>query len=229
MGDAIRAYGAELLVSPPGVKEGEPDHYMEMARRMALEKPDEMFDMNQYETKDNPEGHFLTLGPEIWEQTNERVTHFVAAGSTGGTISGTGSYLKTKNSQVKVVLADPVGSIFTEYFKRGVVSTPGKFLVEGVGKGSIPGAMDFNVIDDVFPVTDEQAFCMCSFLARKEGICAGGSSGLNVFAALKYAETLTEPAVVVTVMPDLGVKYLSKVYCPEWLAANNFDTSQDVL
>jgi cysteine synthase len=220
--DAIRAYGAELLISPDGAKEGTPAHYMDMARDLALQDPSRYFDMDQYETQSNPEGHFLTLGPEIWDQTEGCVTHLVCAGSTGGTISGTARYLKEKNPSIEVVLADPVGSIFTEYFQKGSYGQAGKFLVEGVGKGSIPGAMNFKLVDDVLPVHDHEAFAMCHKLAREEGICAGGSSGLNVYAALKYAASLDEPSVVVTVMPDLGVKYLSKVYNNEWLAENGF-------
>jgi len=215
--DAIRAYGAQLLVSPSGAKEGEPSHYMEMARLLALENPNLYFDMDQYETQSNPEGHYLTLGPEIWEQTTGSITHFVAAGSTGGTISGTGRYLKEMNSDVRVVLGDPVGSIFTEYFRSGTLSKPGAFLVEGVGKGSIPGAMNFDLIDQVIPVSDQDAFDTCFMLSRKEGICAGGSSGLNLFASLELARSLDEDATIVTVFPDLGVKYLSKVYNDEWL------------
>ncbi|KNC87651.1 hypothetical protein SARC_00222 [Sphaeroforma arctica JP610] len=220
--DAIKAYGAKLLVSEPGVEEGDPKHYIEMARLMALEDPELYFDIDQYDTLSNPEGHFLTLGPEIWQQTNGLVTHFVAAGSTGGTISGTAKYLKQQNPEVKAVLADPVGSIFTEYFKKGSYGKPKDFLVEGVGKGTIPGAMNFDIIDDVIPVNDQEAFDTCFRLSRKEGICAGGSSGLNVFASLQLAASLdpNTPAVIVTVLPDLGVKYLSKFYNDEWLTEN---------
>lgn len=217
--DAIRAYGARLLVSPPGVQEDHPFHYMRMAQTLVARNPG-WFDINQYDTQDNPAGHYRTLGPEIWKQTNGCVTHFVAAGSTGGTVSGTGRYLKEQNPNITVALADPVGSIFTEYFKSRKISKPQKFLVEGVGKGSIPGAMHFDVIDKVLPVTDSQAFAMCAQLARTQGICAGGSSGLNVFAALQLAEQMEEPATIVTILCDLGVKYLSKVYNNDWLQAN---------
>lgn len=219
--NAIKAYGAQLLVSPPGVKEGDPMHYMEMARTLARESNGEVFDVDQYDTQSNPKAHYDTLGPEIYSQTGGEVTHFVAAGSTGGTISGTGRYLKeASNGQVRVVLADPAGSIFAEYFRSRTMTKPKKFLVEGVGKGSIPGAMNMDLVDEVIVVTDQVAFDTCAHLARHEGICAGGSSGLNVHAALKVAAASEEPAVVVTVMPDLGVKYLSKVYNPEWLKSN---------
>lgn len=225
--DAIKAYGAKLIVTPPGVKEGTPDHYMNVARRLVAQN-EGWFDMDQYDNLRNPEGHYLTLGPEIWEQTNGTVTHFVAAGSTGGTVSGTGKYLLEQNKNIQVHLADPVGSIFTEYFRNRTVGTPKKFLVEGVGKGTIPGAMNFDVIHDVIPVTDQQAFDMCHKLARSEGICAGGSSGLNMHASLKLAAEQTKPCTIVTIMPDLGVKYLSKLYNRDWYDEHNLKYPDDV-
>ncbi|GBG34329.1 Cysteine synthase [Hondaea fermentalgiana] len=225
--NAIRAYGAKLVVSPPGAKEGSPDHYMEIARLLAEENAEKYFDVNQYDTQSNPAGHYKTLGPELIEQTSGSITHFVAAGSTGGTISGVGRYLKERKPDVKVVLADPVGSVFTNYFRTGKLGTPGKFLVEGVGKGSIPGAMDMGLIDEVFPVSDEQAFSMCHALARTEGICAGGSAGLNVFAALELAANCEDDAVICTVMPDCGPKNLSKVYNEAWLEENGLKCSPD--
>ena len=247
--DAIRAYGATLLVTPPGLPESSPEHYMsspslfpshtlamrsnsrfnqknivDVARRLCAQNPGLFFDVDQYDSKSNPEGHYLTLGPEIYEQTGCEITHFICAGSTGGTISGAGKYLKEINPKIQVILADPVGSVFTNYFKDGEIGLPGKYLVEGVGKGSIPGAMDMNLVDAVLPVTDRDAFLTCSRLSREEGVCAGGSSGLNVFAALKFAEQIeTGPATVVTVMCDLGVKYMSKVYNPDWLLANKLE------
>ena len=147
----IKAYGAKLVVSPPGLSDDHPDSYMNLARKLVAEN-EGWFDVNQYDNLDNPEGHFLSLGPEIWSQTVGRVTHFVAGGSTGGTISGTGRFLKSKNPKIKCVLADPYGSIFHEYFVSQKLVVPKKFLVEGVGKGSIPGCMDFSLIDDVIQV-----------------------------------------------------------------------------
>ena len=217
--DAIRAYGAQLLVSKKGAKEGTPEHYMNMAKRLAEENPD-WFDVDQYDNLDNAAAHYHSLGPEIWRQTKGSISHFVAAGSTGGTISGTSKFLKEKNPEVQTILADPVGSIFSNYFKTGKIGTPQKFLVEGVGKGSIPGCINFDLIDDICPVTDEQAFSMAWRLARTEGICPGGSAGLNLHAAIAHANTLKGPSTVVTVFPDSGAKYLSKVYSKSWLCAN---------
>lgn len=182
---------------------------MNMARTMAAADAS-WFDVDQYGNLDNPDAHFKTLGPEIWNQTQGTVTHFVAGGSTGGTISGTGKFLKGQNPDVRCVLADPYGSIFTDYFKTRTHGSPEKFLVEGVGKGSIPGAMNFDVglsnvlnvyygsndptlfqvIDSVIQVKDEDAFQTCHELAKKEGLMVGGSAGLNVFAALELANSL---------------------------------------
>ena len=139
----------EIKIS--GLSDDHPESYMNMAKSLAA-KNTGWFDVNQYDNLDNPEGHYRTLGPEIWSQTVGRVTHFVAGGSTGGTITGTGKFLKSKNPEVKCVLADPFGSIFHEYFVSQKLVSPQKFLVEGVGKGSIPGCMDFSLIDDVVQV-----------------------------------------------------------------------------
>jgi len=219
---SIRAYGAQLIISPPGVSDDDPDSYMNLAKKLVRENRG-WFDVNQYDNLDNPEGHFLTLGPEIWKQTHGTVTHFVAGASTGGTISGTGKFLKSKNPNVKCVLADPIGSIFYEYFQSKKLTQPVKFLVEGVGKGSIPGCMNFEKIDDVIRVTDERAFRMCHEMAKKEGLMVGGSSGMNTWAAVKLANELEEPGVIVTVLCDLGIKYLSKVYSENWLKENDIN------
>lgn len=218
--DAIKAYGAHLFVTKSGLSEESPDHYMNVARRLCSQNPGLFYDVDQYDTLANPEGHYLTLAPEIYQQTQEEVTHFICSGSTGGTVSGVGKFLKEQNPNIKVVLADPVGSVFTNYFLSGNVGKAGKYLVEGVGKGSIPGAMDFSIVDAILPVTDADAFATCSRLCREEGIWPGGSSGLNVYAALRLAETVQEPSTIVTVMPDLGLKYLTKIYNDEWLKAN---------
>ena len=214
--DAIKAYGAELMVVPSGVD------YMQKETDLAIENPS-WFSVNQYDNLDNPQAHYQGTGAEIYQQTFGRVTHFVAAGSTGGTVSGVGRYLKQKLPGVKILMADPVGSIFYDYWKTGKVGTAGKFLVEGVGKNNIPGAMDFSVVDGMLQVTDLEAFQTCRDLACKEGICVGGSAGLNVAAAIRLANEATEPCVIVTILCDLGVKYLSKVYNPEYLAKNGVE------
>ena len=142
--DALKAYGAEVIVGPAGIPADHPDHYQNIASRLAAENPG-YFDVNQYDNLDNPEAHYLTTGPEIWKQTGGAITHFVAAGSTGGTISGVGRYLKEQNPEVQVIMPDPVGSVFFDYFTKGEISQVGSFKVEGIGKDSIPGAFDKSV------------------------------------------------------------------------------------
>ena len=177
---------------------------------------------NQYNNPLNSEAHYLSTGKEVWDQTHGQVTHFVMSGSTGGTITGVGRYLKEMNADVQNVLADPYGSIFYQYHNEGRHDGPSqKFQVEGAGKESVPGVIDFSVIDDVVQVTDKEAFSMCRTLACTEGILVGGSAGLNVHAAVQLANSMEEPCTIVTVLCDMGIKYLSKVYDDEWLTKNN--------
>jgi len=213
---AIRAYGAELLISKPG------ECYMQMETDLAEANPD-WFSVDQYNNLDNPEAHYATSGPEIYAQTCGEVTHFVAAGSTGGTVAGVGAYLKEQNPEVTVILADPTGSCFKNYYKTGELEASVPFLVEGVGKDNIPGAMDFGVVDAVVDVDDRSALRMCATIARRTGLCCGGSSGLNVEAAARLAEASDEPLTIVTMLCDSGVKYLSKVYNDDWLRENNVE------
>ncbi|MDP3976255.1 MAG: pyridoxal-phosphate dependent enzyme [bacterium] len=166
----------------------------------------------------------LSTGPEIWKQTEGRVTHFVASGSTGGTVSGTAKYLKEKNPNVFVLMPDPVGSIFYHYFKTGAIPENGScsYQVEGVGEDHLVKALDFSLIDDMVQFGDQDAFSTARRLAREEGIFGGGTGGANVWAALRLAERITEPATIVTIIPDSGVKYLSKLYNDEWMKEKNF-------
>lgn len=211
---SIRAYGAELLIAEKG------QDYMQMELDMADKDPN-LYSVNQYNNLDNPGAHYQSTGPEIWAQTHGEITNFVAAGSTGGTISGIGGFLKSQNPNVRVTLADPRGSIFANFKATGVVKKGTPFLVEGVGKENIPGAMNFAVIDDTLTVTDKEAFTMCRTIASNTGLMVGGSSGLNAFAAAKLAEESEEPITIVTMLCDLGVKYLSKVYNEEYLEEND--------
>jgi len=233
--DSIKAYGAELIVGPEGVSADSPKHYMNIPLELIKADPQTYFDVNQYENPRNPEAHYATLGPEIWKQTAGTVTHFVAAGSTGGTVSGVGRYLKDMymlqetGGSVKVVMPDPVGSIFKQQYETGSHGKASKFLVEGVGKDSIPGTLNFDVVDEMFEVSDQQAFDTCHLLAQTEGLFVGGSSGLNVYAAVKIGNSAPAGATIVTVMPDIGVKYLSKVYNTDYLTEhkiNPFDLEQ---
>jgi len=218
--DALRAFGAEIVVTPTSAAPDSPDHYVNTAKRIAAEIPNS-FRINQYDNPKNPEAHYHSTAPEIWEQTGGKVDYFVASGSTGGTISGVGRFLKEKNPNVKIVMADPIGSIYYEYFKTKKIPEHGScsYHVEGVGEDHLALAMDFSVLDDVLQFTDKDAFQVARRLAREEGILAGGSSGANVWAALQIAAKLTGPATIVTVLPDSGIKYLSKCFNDDWMRA----------
>ena len=216
--DAIRAYGAEVVVTPTAVPAQSPESYGSVADRLTKEMPG-AFRLRQYDNPKNVEAHYAVTGPEIWEQTKGKVTHFVAGAGTGGTISGVGKYLKKRQPQIQVVMPDPVGSVYYEYFTTGKLPIIDgcSYLVEGIGEDELPKNMDFSVVDEVVRITDQEAFMTARRLAREEGIIAGGSSGANVWAAMKLAETLTEKARIVTVLPDSGVKYMSKMYNDEWM------------
>jgi len=224
--NAIKAYGAELIVTPAGVGIDSPDHYMNAPQVFTAADPDKYFDIDQYDNMKNPEAYYKTLAPEIWEQTCGTVTHFVAGASTGGTISGTGRYLKEMNPAVQCVLPDPVGSIFKQFYETGQYDKAKSYLIEGVGKDTVPGALDISIVDEVIVVTDQQAFDMCHRLCQTEGVLAGGSAGMNLHAAIEVANRATEPCTVVTVLCDSGVKYLSKVYNPEFLENNGLTMSE---
>ncbi|NGX42913.1 MAG: putative cystathionine beta-synthase [Chlamydiae bacterium] len=219
--NALKAYGAEIVITPTDAPIDSPEHYVNKAKQLVEETPNS-FRVNQYDNLKNPEAHYLTTGPEIWEQTKGQVDYFIASSSTGGTISGTGRFLKEKNPKIQVIMPDPIGSIYYEYFKTGKVPEEGHctYNLEGIGEDHMAQAIDFSVIDDVVQVTDADAFRVSRLLATKEGILAGGSSGANVWAALELAKTLNRPATIVTVLPDGGVKYLSKIYDDDWMRSH---------
>lgn len=218
--NTLRAMGAEVILCPTDALPGSQNHYVQKARDLAAAIPNS-FRVDQYDNPKNAEAHYLTTGPEIWEQTGGKLDYYVASGSTGGTISGTARYLKEKNPKIKVVMPDPVGSIYYKYFKTGQVdmNEAKVYNVEGIGEDHIAKCMDFSVVDEIMQVTDREAFHTARRLAREEGILVGGSSGANMWGALKVAERLTEPGVIITIFPDNGVKYLSKIFDDEWLKA----------
>ncbi|ACO61071.1 predicted protein, partial [Micromonas commoda] len=219
--DAMKAYGGEVQVSPSGVAPDHPDHYQNIENRLVAENPATYYGVDQYNNPYNTEAYEVTLGPEIWHQTSGEVTHFIAGGSTGGTVSGTGRYLKSQNPQVRVVMADPHGSVFWDHIVNGVAADDVKvsksWEMEGVGKDSIPGAFDVNVIDGIVRGDDEDAFAMCREVAANDGLLLGGSAGLNLHAARVLSGEVDDGSVIVTVFPDNGVKYLSKIFNDSWL------------
>jgi cystathionine beta-synthase len=218
----LKAFGAEVIITPTAVPPDHPDSYVMMAKRIASETPNAIL-ADQFYNQANPDAHYQSTGPELWEQTEGRITHFVAAAGTGGTITGVGRYLKEKNPQIKVIAGDPVGSILADYWRTdGTQVKEGvPYKVEGIGQDKIPGTLDMSVIDEFHTVGDKDSFAMARRLTREEGLCVGGSSGLIAHVALKIARKLSDPnAFVVTVLCDTGERYLSKVYNDEWMREN---------
>jgi len=212
----LKALGADVVITPVSAKPGTPDHYVSTAQRIAKETPNSFYP-DQYSHPANPEAHYRTTGPEIWQQTEGKITHFVAGIGTGGTISGTGRFLKEKNPNIKVVGADPFGSIFKTYKETGKIIETTPYLVEGIGQEVVPPNVHIKYIDEVINITDGDSFEMSRQLGRVEGIFCGGSSGTNLAAALQVARDLDENAVVVFIVCDTGEHYLSKHHSDEWL------------
>ena len=216
----LKAFGAEVIVTPTAVPPDHPDNYVMVAKRIAQETPGAIL-ANQFYNQANPEAHYRTTGPEIWEQTGGRITHFVASAGTGGTISGTGRYLKERNPAIRVIGADPEGSIFAHYHRTGEKVEGHPYKVEGIGNDKIPSTLWFDVIDEYHTISDRDAFRMARRLTREEGLFVGGSAGLIVTLATRIARELDDPdALVVCILPDTGERYLSKVYNDEWLREN---------
>ena len=189
---------------------------------MASSNPN-YFDLDQYGNEKNIESYFKTLGPEIWEETDGQITHFVAGGSTCGTIMGVGSFLKERKKEINIVLADPIGSRISGFVMgREVVSDLGSYVIEGVGKDSVPKLLDRELINSVISISDQEAIEMCHRLKSEEGIHLGGSSGLNVLAAVRLASEAPSGSKIVTIGCDSGAKYESKIYNDVWLKENNF-------
>lgn len=213
--NTMRAYGAEVIATPTNVEPNDPRSYYSVSDRLVAEIPG-AFKPNQYDNPNGPASHYATTGPEIWRDTEGKITHFVAGIGTGGTITGTGRYLKeASQGSVKVIGADPQGSIYSGGPIHG-------YNVEGVGEDFWPQAFDPNIPDDVLMVTDAESFAMTRRLAREEGLLVGGSSGMAVVAGLRAAQDLPADAVVVILLPDSGRGYLGKVFNDDWMQEKGY-------
>ena len=212
----LKALGADVVITPVSAKPGTPDHYVSTAQRIASETPNSFYP-DQYSNPANPEAHYRTTGPELWRQTEGKITHFVAGLGTGGTISGTGRFLKEKDPNIRIIGADPYGSIFKTYKETGKIVETTPYLVEGIGQEIVPANVHIKYVDEVVNVTDRESFEMSRMLGRMEGIFCGGSTGTNLAAALRVAGNLDENAIVVFIVCDTGEHYLSKHHSDEWL------------
>ncbi len=218
----LRAFGAQVIVTPTAVPHESPESYTEVAKRIVRETPNSIL-ANQYYNPKNPEAHYLTTGPEIWRQTAGSITHFAVGLGTGGTVTGVAKYLKEQNPNVKIIGIDPTGSILREYFYTKKYSPEFKtYKVEGIGQDYVPGVMQLQLVDEVIEVTDKESFLMARRLTREEGLFVGGSAGTAVAGTLKYAEQLGEKDVVVVLLPDTGERYLSKIYNDDWMREHRF-------
>ncbi|MEX0771200.1 MAG: pyridoxal-phosphate dependent enzyme [Balneolaceae bacterium] len=223
--DLLRALGAEVRVCPTNVEPEDPRSYYSVAKRLSREVPNSYYP-NQYENLSNTQAHYETTGPEIWEQTEGKITHYVAGMGTGGTISGVAKYLKEQNPDVKVIGVDSVGSVFKKYFETGEYdkNEVKPYLTEGIGEDIIPANVNFDLIDEVVQVNDKNAFQTTRELSKKEGLFVGGSCGAAVFGALKYAREnrLGEEDMMVVILPDSGTRYVGKIFNDEWMKQHNF-------
>src|SRR5918992_3884727 len=210
----LRAYGAEVVITPTAVAPESPESYYRVADRLTEEIPG-AYQPNQYHNEENPEAHYESTGPELWEQTDGRLTHVVISVGTGGTVTGAGRYLKEKNPDIQIVGADPEGSIFS-----GGEARP--YLVEGIGKESWPDTLDRDIVDRWVRVSDRDSFLTARRVTNEEGLLAGGSTGTAVWAALQVGLELTEEHVMVVILPDSGKSYLSKIYNENWMLEHAF-------
>jgi cystathionine beta-synthase len=221
----LRAFGAEVVVTPTAVPPESPQSYYSVARRLAEEIPGAFMPM-QYDNPSNMDAHYSSTGPEIWRQTNGKISHFVAGMGTGGTISGTARFLKEKNPECTVIGVDPEGSVLAKIFneQKWHWSDSRPYMVEGIGEDFMPKNLRFEYIDSVVTVSDRDSFLMARRLTREEGLFCGGSSGTAVEGAIRYthAQGLGKDALVVVILPDAGEIYLSKMYSDEWMKQNQF-------
>ena len=225
--DVLQAFGAEVIVCPTNVEPEDPRSYYSVARRLATEIPNSVY-LNQYDNPSNAVAHYQTTGPELWEQTDGKITHYFAGAGTGGTISGTAKYLKEQNGQIRTIGVDPYGSVYYKYFHTGEFDHKEiyPYLTEGVGEDILAENMDFKIVDDYVRVTDKESMIMTRRLAREEGLFVGQSCGMAMAGTLQWLwahkDELKSDDVVVVVLPDSGFRYLSKTYNDNWMQNNGF-------
>ena len=218
---ALRAWGAKVVVCPTSVEPEDPRSYYSVSRRLSEETPNAIL-ANQYHNQANPEAHYLSTGPEIWKQTNGDVDAFVSGMGTGGTLSGTGKFLKEKKPGIQIVGVDPVGSLYYDYVKSGQVTKAFTYKVEGIGEDFFPTTMNLKILDDVVRVDDRECFHMTRELVRSEGLYVGGSGGAAVAGAIKYAKQRNRKENILVLLPDGAGKYLSKIFNDDWMRENGF-------
>jgi len=219
--DLLKALGAEVIVCPTAVEPEDPRSYYSVAKKLAREIPNSYYP-NQYDNPSNPEAHYHTTGPEIWEASEGKITHFVCGIGTGGTISGVGKFLKEKNPNVKIIGVDPEGSLYYDFHKTGKVTKARTYVVEGIGEDFFPSTMNMQILDDVIQVNDEECFVVARRLAKLEGLFTGGSGGGCLSATLRLAKDLGPQDFVVALLPDTGMRYLSKVFNDEWMRERGY-------
>jgi cystathionine beta-synthase len=224
----LRGYGAKVVVTPTAVDKDHPDHYVQTAKRIAAETPNAFY-IDQFNNPDNPQAHYEITGPEIYRQVGGKLDVFVVSMGTGGALSGAGRYLKEKIPGLRVVGADPKGSIYTSLVRTGEPGETSVYKVEGIGHDYVPGTCDPSVLDDCITVTDRESFQLARRLAREEGIFAGGSTGTNLGAALQVARTLPAEASVLFFVCDTGERYLSKQWNDDWMRDNPLNEDGDAL
>lgn len=217
----LRAFGARVVLCPTAVDADDPRSYYKVSRRIADETPNSFY-ANQYHNPANPEAHYLSTGPEIWKQTKGDFDAFVAGLGTGGTISGTGKYLREKKPSIKMVGVDPVGSLYYDFVKTGRITKPFSYKVEGIGEDFFPSTMNLKILDDIVRVDDKECFLMTREMVRKEGIFVGGSGGAAVAGAIKWAKQQKGPMKILVFLCDAGQKYVSKIFNDDWMRENGF-------
>jgi cystathionine beta-synthase len=221
----LKALGSEVIVVSNSVEPEHPEYYVNVAKRLANEIPNSFF-AYQYSNPANPLMHYHTTGPEIWDQTDGKITHFISSIGTGGTISGTGRFLKEKNPSIQIIAADPLGSIFKHYKESGEIIKGTPYLVEGIGQDCLPSNVHFQYIDKIYNISDKESFAAARKLTKEEGIFCGGSTGTIVHVVLEVAKNCSENDVIVFIVCDTGERYLSKVYNLEWLKQNRMLESE---